>query len=518
MRRQISLFGTLLRKDFRLFWQFALLNAMLIVVGQFPNITGQLAGVALLVQIGIVLATILLTLAVFHEDAAVSLKHDWLTRPVPGLIQLSAKCAFVVVAIIAPAILGSLAYNLYQGRSVGESMLTGFAAGANGGALTLYLLLIGFAALTANARQAMIIFLVGMVSLTVLTVLFARVISPGEDMGWSGSAWVVARSLQVMVGLVAASVVWLQYGYRRTIAARVVVGVAVVAGVAFVAAMTWPRIYAVQKMLSRDPAAGTSIGIDLDPGCFPARVLDADLGAAATSAATAIKPQFYPEEQRRLAGAGAIMFSTKASQKNVPAGYRLSLGRVEITYRAAGGVAQVLHPAQADPLRAQTDRLFPSVTQYWLLPRSMYARLVQSRDAATQIDYSLSLLAPKATAEFPANGKRGYYPGLGYCGATVNSADAVVSVDCMKPGAQPGQIVASLVGAPESAGSPGGLPDFTPAALDFWGAQRHAMRLRSEGRDIPRVRVVAFEARAHFDRHLAVPGVLGGSVSSCPAP
>jgi hypothetical protein len=156
--------------------------------------------------------------------------------------------------------------------------------------------------------------------------------------------------------------------------------------------------------------------------------------------------------------------------------------------------------------------------QSWLLPRSTYDRLAHSRDVHTEIHYFLRLLAPVAGAEFQADGRRQFYPSIGYCSATFNPAGGAVNVDCFKPGPQPAQLVASLAGTPASAGSPSGFPDFTPAALDFWGGRRHLMKLRAEGNGIPRVQVTAFAALAQFDPRIVVPGILGGSVSACPAP
>jgi hypothetical protein len=56
--------------------------------------------------------------------------------------------------------------------------------------------------------------------------------------------------------------------------------------------MTWPRIFAVQKMLSPDPAAAEQVQVQLASGCFPSRVLDSDGGQALSGAAAAIRPEF----------------------------------------------------------------------------------------------------------------------------------------------------------------------------------------------------------------------------------
>jgi hypothetical protein len=164
-----------------------------------------------------------------------------------------------------------------------------------------------------------------------------------------------------------------------------------------------------------------------------------------------------------------------------------------------------------------TDEGLLAATHYWLLSRSDYERLAALDGVETHIDYSLSLLAPSATAELATHGRRAFYPGIGYCSAADRSTP-LIHVDCFIAGAQPALLVANVDGAPEIEGKASGRPNFAPAALDFWGGQRHAIQLRARGSDVPRVKITAFEAHAHFDRRMVVPGVLGGPVSSCPAP
>jgi hypothetical protein len=99
-----------------------------------------------------------------------------------------------------------------------------------------------------------------------------------------------------------------------------------------------------------------------------------------------------------------------------------------------------------------------------------------------------------------------------------------VAVSCFKPGAQPALLEANVDGTAESTITPAGMnrpnrgADFTPAWLDFWGGYRHDMQLVVRGAEVPRVNVTAYEARAHFDRQIVVPGVLGGPIATCPAP
>ncbi len=379
-----------------------------------------------------------------------------------------------------------------------ESVLTGLASGAGGSVLILNLLIMAFAAVTANVRQAIIVLLAGIAVLIALVTITIQLLGV-QGLGFTGSDSVVGRTLQIMLGLVAVSVLLVQYALRHTQAARVIAGVAVVAVWAYSLPMLGPRIFAMQKFLSQDTAAAASIRIELVKGCFPAHA--APLG----------------EDQSSRVGPGTIAFATRNIQEGIPAGDRLAAGPVQLTYRVAGKIVRTLYPEWPSPQTPSNGGLLAR-SQNWLLPRSTYDRLAHNGDVQTEIHYFLSLLAPGASAEFLADGRREFYPGLGYCGATFNTASGVVNVDCFKPGPQPAQIVASLAGTPPSAGSPSGFPDFTPAALDFWGGRRHLMTLRAAGNGVPRVQVTAFAAAARVDRQIVVPGILGGPVSACPAP
>ena len=53
MKRQLRLIGILLHKDFRLFWPFAMLIAVLIALWQFPPVVAQLGPLGFLLQTAI---------------------------------------------------------------------------------------------------------------------------------------------------------------------------------------------------------------------------------------------------------------------------------------------------------------------------------------------------------------------------------------------------------------------------------------------------------------------------------
>jgi hypothetical protein len=150
-----------------------------------------------------------------------------------------------------------------------------------------------------------------------------------------------------------------------------------------------------------------------------------------------------------------------------------------------------------------------------LLSKKDHQRLTADPGTTAQFDYSLSLLGPKATVVFAADGRRASRPGVGYCGTTVAASRGVI-VNCYRVGDQPAQLATRQDAQSDIEDRASGQPDFTPAILDIWGGRRHRMYV-ADAAGSP-VRVTAYEARAHFTRQFDVPGVLGGPVSTCPLP
>jgi len=507
---RLTLFCAMLRKDLRLFWPFGALISGLLLLRQFPDVIAQLGVVAALMQIAIQLGVVLLMLVVCYEDAVVSLQHDWLTRPISGVTVLMAKVSFVVLFILVPSIIGALANTLYEGGSLAESLVRGYSQGASGALLLTIAIVMAFASVTTGIRQGIIVFLAGIAVLAIATLLFSLAGGEGESAGATGSNWV--QTLPLILLLLAATllVLWVQYGRRHTRTARIIVAAAVVIGGAYTAFMSWPRVYAVQAMLSPDPASAASAQVELASGCFPVRSLD--------SAGSRAVLERFSDEQRRLASADAMLFSTQLVRTGVPAGHRVHIGRVSIVYRNPRGEALTLHPGGGPALWTTVDQGLLAASHSWLLSNADYARLAATEGIQTQIQYWLNLLEPRSEARFVADGRRQYYSGIGYCSATHDAALKRVDVDCYKAGFLPAQLMANLEGAPEIDGRLNSYPDYTPKLLNFWGGRRYSMQLPVSSAGTPRIRITAYAAKAHFERQFIVPGVLGGAVSACPIP
>jgi hypothetical protein len=514
MNAQLKLLGVLLRKDLRLFWPFAALTAAFTALWQVPALVEQLGVVGSLVQIAIPLATILLILVVFHEDAVVSVKHDWLTRPIPRFAMLAAKIVFVSLVILLPAALGSIANGFFVGRPAAEVFISGLADGLGGERLMIMLLVMSFAALTSGIRQAVVMFLAGVAGLGVFSLIMVRTsaVAGGDDI--SASVWIISRTLMLLIAFAALAVLGLQYRRQRGHAAWVLIGVVALAGTALVSSMSWPRLFALQKRLSPEPAAESLVALSVLPGCFPARKLQAENPAVARDEI----PALFPEEQRELAGPDAIAFAVRLVVDRLPEGGRLALGRAQLNYRTAAGENVSLGAGRIAAQWTTTPSGQLTTARYWLVSKRDYQRLAADSSVTAHIDYSISLMQARASAAFTADGRRSFHPGIGYCGANFDRAIGKVGIDCYRLGDQPAVLVAKLAGQADSEGRASSGPDFTPAALDFWGGKRHGIQLRADVAAAPEVQVTVYEGRAHFERSFDVPGVLGGPASACPAP
>lgn len=514
MKKQPSLLATLLRKDLRLFGPFAALIALLQALWQFPNLVVQLGAMAGLIQTGLQFGALLLILVVCQEDAIVSLKHDWLTRPISGLTQLLAKSIFVLLTVVLPAILGALLYHLTQGHSIGEAVLDGVSSGARGSILAIGITAMAFAAITSSIRQAVIVFLAGLAVVALVTMTWIALHREvWESAAFSGSGWVLQRGMMLLLAVSAMSVLWLQYRHRHTRASRGVAVAATLLGMWIVVVMGWSPAFALQKALSADPNAAAAAQVDLAQGCFPARVLGAN--SDSNPGGAGLTAQRYSEEHRKFAGLDAMAFSTRLNAQ-VPTGDLLVVNHVEVRYFNGDQQQHRLRPGRTSYLLMQPIDGRAAADHYWLLSAVDAKRLESQPAIQARLDYSLSLLAPQNMAQFMADGHRSYYDGIGYCGADFDRSSGTVAVSCFKPGAQPALLVASVDGADSA--PPRRPVDFTPVWLDFWGGHRYEIQLGAHGNEMPRVKVTTYQARAHFDRQIIRPGVLGGPVSACPAP
>lgn len=231
MNTRLKLLGAVLRKDLQLYWLFGVLTAVLNLLAYFNAMVQKNVVIGGIVVAASLLATSLLILLVFHEDSAVSAKRDWLTRPVPGMTMLAAKCAFVGLFILLPGVLGLMLNGFYLGLQPVGVLVSSVYEGLGGTALLGVLCTMVLAALTSGIRQAIGAFLVCMVTLVLGYILLLPASVFMDDNGTRTLEWLA--TLATLSTLAAMAVLWILYGRRHgRRAALVLVGV-VLAGAAW---------------------------------------------------------------------------------------------------------------------------------------------------------------------------------------------------------------------------------------------------------------------------------------------
>lgn len=216
MNQRLQALGAVLRKDLQLFWLIAALTATLNVLANVSAIVTQTEVMGGLVVGASLLATTLLIVLVFHEDSAVSGKRGWLTRPVPGMTILAAKCIFVLLFVLLPGMLGNVLDGFYVGRPPVSVLASGMAEGFSGAALSWVVWTMVLAALTSGIRQAIGAFLLCIVML-VLALFFAWPVSGLMDTADSGAGGISigAQTLEWLATLAALPVLWILYRRRH---------------------------------------------------------------------------------------------------------------------------------------------------------------------------------------------------------------------------------------------------------------------------------------------------------------
>lgn len=531
MNRQLTIIGAILRKDAISLWPFALLVVALEVGQLLQHEFGvKLLSPLLLQYLPFVeaIAFIFLILSVIHQDATASLRHDSLTRPLPRRTLLAAKALFIFVAILLPAILGTFIASLVTDRSLIESLLVATTI-ENPWRIVLVLLIFAIGAVTATLLEAAGAFVGLFIAILLIEPWATRLSTTGEAIFFLGSGWVLLIPLCILALFALAVVLWLQYSRRRTGRARTALAIAALLLISSPAFFNWKHVFSVQKAVAADAAAADSLQIALAPDCFPTALINppaASLSAiladnentkTSETAGIKIKPEIFGEGRRRDAGQSAIAFATAIVPTGVPENWKVMISYANATYlNDANEMIGSLRPARYTPLwRPVTDSARGAV-HFWLMPRELYQRLA-SQSSRLRLDYSISLLQPH-TFEIELGEKRQYLPSLGYCGAERDPTTADVTVECFKKGAQPALIAAEFAGAPTTQVISGD-PDYTPEWLAFASGKRHKAILHPvNGLHATRVKLTAYEARAHTDRRITVPGVLGGTEGNCSAP
>ena len=495
------------RKDFAVLWPLAALVVLMPLLRtdavlqaiQNDNLRAGTIVVSLL-------AVGLLILGAMHQDASASLRHDWLTRPIPRWTMVTAKLVFIAVIVFVPASVTDFVSALADGLSIGEALAR--ATSISLPALAGILAVIVFAAVTSTLLEAAGALLAFAVVVFLAQALSSSVLADAKGTTVAGAEWLsAAPAFGLLIGL-AVPVLWLQYERRRTLLARAIVGVACIG--ALVPVLTPPSaMFSLLKLLTPG-ADARAAAVALAPGCFPRIPIETESDAVPNEG------RLWNGDQRVKAGPHAIGFSTTVAPTALPRGWKTMIGYAEAAYiDAEGRSVHRLQGASSAFGRPESVDASVSATHYWLASRDGYQD-AETRSARLQLTYFVSTLEPVASAEIDVDG-RAPVPacGFGYCSAARGASPSAVSLDCFVRGRRPALVTATwsgVIGGRETLTG----PDYTPAALEMLTGAPYRLPLPPLPNGTkPRARLTAYEPRAHVDIPVDAAGLLGGT--SCSA-
>jgi hypothetical protein len=503
--------AAIIRKDLTVLWPLVVIVVLLPLLRSDVVLQGLSNDNLRAGTIGVsVLATMLLVVAVVHQDASASLRDDWLTRPIPRWTMVAAKLVFIAAVVWLPAMatsfVSALAGDYPAGEAVARATSVGYAT------LGAILAVVAFAAVTSTLLEAAGALVAFMVAAIVVQAVSGSVLPDGKGTLVAGAEWLSFAPAISLPLVIAVPVLWLQYGQRRTLPARALVAGA--CSVALVPVLTTPpAMFSVQRLLNPSTDAVRTAGAALAPGCFPRIATETESGDITDAAR-----RLWDGDQRAKAGPRPIAFSTTVAPSGVPAGWKAMIGFAQAFFSDANG--RILHRLQgANAVFGRPDGIdaSTSATHFWLASRHAYEEAAR-QSAGLRLNYFVSLLEPTVSTEIGVHDARQHVPGFGYCSAGPDASPAAISIDCFLRGRRPALLTARWSGE-TAAREVMTRPDYTPAALEILGgAPSHLSLSRPRGSTASRVTLTAYEARAHAEMVVDAPGLLGGPSCSASVP
>jgi pimeloyl-ACP methyl ester carboxylesterase len=144
------------------------------------------------------------------------------------------------------------------------------------------------------------------------------------------------------------------------------------------------------------------------------------------------------------------------------------------------------------------------------------AHKLETQNVSLQLNYYLTLLKPR-NYKLLTDGKRHEMPDFGFCSARMSAAGNNIEIDCFSAADHPAQISAELNGIP--AGRAFSAAEFAPAWTQWPYSQRVKLALGSPG--LARhetITLTTWEVAGYLKESLALPGILGAGVHTCPLP
>ncbi len=474
-------------KDLNLLWPLAVLTAGLILMQAFHDWSGSSVGVYL--PAAAVITSALFVLGLVQQDPPASLRHDWLTRPLPRSAPLAAKASAFALVVLLPAGAGASLNAVRDGASFGEAVLSAVIG-------PRFFLAAGVAALIIGTVSATVIEALGvMVALflafTLITEVATRVSGLSDSVISLGSEWVVTVAVLGAIVAGGLSAIWLQWGRRSTGSARFAIA-GTLAFVAVVLALSNRQtIFSVQRMVTGPAPAATQFALVAHPSCVDAQWLGQSEEPVAGP---------WSEEQLAKAGPTPLAFWTAARPKGLPDGWRLFATHVQgYLQDRSGEQLGALESVRFEPVWQTSADGVAEALNAWLMSRESYEAAAPSA-AKLRIEYLLALLSPTRSVEIPVDGRRRQLAGFGSCAATAKPG-GVVEVQCFRAGLQPDFLTARPSGTSFEREVAGATPSFAPDILQVSPGRDYMMIIRPPiSTSVPAITMTQYEARAHVRR------------------
>jgi len=355
------------------------------------------------------------------QDAVPGVRQDWLVRPIRRIDLLLAKLLFATLLAQGPMFLADLTQALANGFSLRASFV---AAGSRA-----MFILLGFslpifviAATLSNLSEAVICgvaIVVASSGLLALITAFNGGGPPNRNMPVlnTGEQWILDCTRTTIVLLIGFAILQLQYFKRRTMASRILTGVATVAWTAGFF-MPWSPAFALEKRLSPVAGAADRVGVALETNAGRARISPERVRAAKARYSDEI---FYvPLHLSGLSPDRTVIYDRISQVLTLPDGKLVTLNHgneIELHRQEPGG----------SDLRGYEG---------FFVPRDLYYR-VKDKPVRLEVNYSLTLHELTASYAFPALDGAQRMPGIGACHSQLDEDGDEIELKCVQAGNAP---------------------------------------------------------------------------------
>lgn len=485
---------------------------------------------------------VLLMVSVLQLDPAVSLEHDWLTRPISRLDWIVAKLVFMFVTICIPVVLARIVVNLGADYGIGMSIKYAFGIEKLAAVLPIPLLF-AVALLTPNLRKTIsLLVLISMVFIIPgwnVTRPLLELIGVELNGELDGMMWLQAIPV-VVAGMLGSFFVYLflycRREQRRAYTAFWLCVLAVFFSIFVPRPLySWDDAIALHSAFtnSEDESMEDEVVLEFAHACFPATTGDGSGSFDFTSGqnASLLEQASWVDQARTISEAGGLTFATTVKSRErlvdwiLPSTWNREVSvdwRLDRFRTTARFVADSLEH-DIPVIRSQTaeNRYAPisSIdTDYWLISADDLVSLAGDASARLFIDYDIALLAPSAH-ELKTDGRWYENPDLGSCKAELNGSTNTIEIECLKRGKQPQLASVQLIGVDRSRVDNASRTNFTADWIEMFGRRKYEFTLQSpELVDSSSVLLVAYNTERILRKTLVSEGVLGDSIARCPLP